>query len=151
MGPSDMCGSWQHLLQLLFLFLIYLILFVYFWPHQATGKIQDLSSPARYQTCTPCIGRHSLHHWTSRGVPTTVACYSYYSHIYKTITQQILYFLTLTVHPALSLEDHTEAHDLGPATLEQKRELRSPDSNTQDSSKSWEYFPKAVQWRREVK
>ena len=47
------------------------------------------------------------------------------------------------MHSALSLEDHTEAQDLGPAALEQKRELRKPDSNTQNSSKRCGYFPKA--------
>ena len=30
----------------------------------------DLSSRARDQTCTPCIGRQSLIHWTSREVPS---------------------------------------------------------------------------------
>ena len=29
----------------------------------------DLSSPARDQTCVPCIGRHILNHWTTREVP----------------------------------------------------------------------------------
>ena len=28
----------------------------------------DLSSPTRNQTCTPCIGRRSLNHWTAREV-----------------------------------------------------------------------------------
>ena len=29
----------------------------------------DLSSPTRDRTCTPCIGRRSLNHWTAREVP----------------------------------------------------------------------------------
>ena len=30
---------------------------------------EDLSSLTRDQTCTPCIGRESLNHWTAREVP----------------------------------------------------------------------------------
>ena len=29
-------------------------------------RVWDLSSPARGQTCAPCIERHSLNHWTTR-------------------------------------------------------------------------------------
>ena len=29
----------------------------------------DLSSPTRDRTCTPCSGRQSLNHWTTREVP----------------------------------------------------------------------------------
>ena len=32
--------------------------------------IWDVSSPTMDQTCTPCIGRWSLNHWTTREVPT---------------------------------------------------------------------------------
>ena len=35
-----------------------------FWP----WGTWDLSSPTRNQTCTPCIGRWSLNHWTTRVV-----------------------------------------------------------------------------------
>ena len=31
----------------------------------------NLSSPTRDQTCIPCIGRRSVHHWTTREVPVT--------------------------------------------------------------------------------
>ena len=33
------------------------------------GHMQDPSSPARDQTCVPCIGRHSPNHWTAREAP----------------------------------------------------------------------------------
>ena len=36
-----------------------------FWP----WGICDLGSPTRDQTHTPCIGRQSLNHWTTREVP----------------------------------------------------------------------------------
>ena len=39
--------------------------FVFWWQ-----GMWDLSSPTRDQTCTPCIGRQSPSHWTTRGVPT---------------------------------------------------------------------------------
>ena len=29
----------------------------------------DPGSPARHRTCTSCIGRQSLHHWTAREIP----------------------------------------------------------------------------------
>ena len=32
----------------------------------------DLSLPTRDQTHTPCIGRQSLNHWTTREVPTMI-------------------------------------------------------------------------------
>ena len=35
------------------------------WP----GAMWDLSSPTRDRTRTPCIGRQSLNHWTTREVP----------------------------------------------------------------------------------
>ena len=31
--------------------------------------IWDLSSQTRDQTCTPCVGRQSFNHWTTREVP----------------------------------------------------------------------------------
>ena len=36
-----------------------------FWPQ----GMWDLSSPTRDQTLTPCIGRPSLNHWTTREIP----------------------------------------------------------------------------------
>ena len=48
-------------------FVTILILFYVFifWPE----GMWDLCSPIRDWTCTPCMGRQSLHHWTARGVP----------------------------------------------------------------------------------
>ena len=40
-------------------------MFLVFWPR----GMWDLSSLTRDQTCTPCIGRWSLNHWTTREVP----------------------------------------------------------------------------------
>ena len=42
-----------------------LLLFFFFWPQ----VMWNLSSPTRNQTCTLCIGRWSLDHWTSKEVP----------------------------------------------------------------------------------
>ena len=39
--------------------------FFFFWPHHVSTW--DLNSPTRDRTCPPCIGRHSLNHWTSGG------------------------------------------------------------------------------------
>ena len=45
---------------------ISLLLYVLvFWPQD----MWDLSSSTRDQTCTPCFGRQSLNHYTSREVP----------------------------------------------------------------------------------
>ena len=48
-------------------FVTILLLFcvLFFWPQ----GMWDLSSPTRDRTCTPCIGRWSLNHWTTREVP----------------------------------------------------------------------------------
>ena len=46
-----------------------------FWPRD----MWDLSSPTRDQTHTPCIGRQSLHHWTTREVP--------FHHIFNIVFQ----------------------------------------------------------------
>ena len=43
------------------------LLFFVFWVFLARG-MWDLSSPTRDWTCTPCIGRRSLSHWTARDV-----------------------------------------------------------------------------------
>ena len=37
-------------------------------------RLWDLSSLTRAQTCTPCIGRQSLNHWTDRAVPSQDFC-----------------------------------------------------------------------------
>ena len=44
------------------LLLLYVLVF---WPQ----GMWDLSSLTRDRTCTPCIGRRSLNHWTAREVP----------------------------------------------------------------------------------
>ena len=48
-------------------FVTILLLFyvLVFWP----GGMWDLSSPTRDRTHTPCMGRRSLNHWTTREVP----------------------------------------------------------------------------------
>ena len=48
-------------------FVTILLLFyvLVFW----LGGMWDLSSPTRDQTRTPCIGRRSLNHWTTKEVP----------------------------------------------------------------------------------
>ena len=46
-----------------------------FWPR----GMWDLSSPTRDRTRTPCIGRRSLNHWTSRDAPLPhiwLSCFS---------------------------------------------------------------------------
>ena len=40
-------------------------MFWFLWPR----GMWDLSFPTRDRTCTPCIGRRSLSHWTAREVP----------------------------------------------------------------------------------
>ena len=49
-------------------FVTILLLFyvLVFWPR----GMWDRSSPTRHRTCTPCIGRQSLNHWTPRDVPS---------------------------------------------------------------------------------
>ena len=49
---------------------ILLLLFyvLVFW----SRGIWDLSFPTRDRTCTPCIGRRSLTHWTAREVPVII-------------------------------------------------------------------------------
>ena len=51
-------------------FVTILLLFyvLIFWP----GSTWDLSSLTRDQTRTPCIGRQSLNHWTTRKVPILI-------------------------------------------------------------------------------
>ena len=49
-------------------FVTVLLLFyvLVFWPR----GMWDPSFPTRDRTCTPCIGRRGLNHWTAREVPT---------------------------------------------------------------------------------
>ena len=42
---------------------------LFFWP----WGMWDLSSPTRDRTHTPCIGRQSFNHWTTREVPGTLS------------------------------------------------------------------------------
>ena len=65
------CGP---ILKSLLNFVTTLLLFyiLVFWPQ----GIWDLSSLTRDRTCTPCIGRRSLNHWTAREVPTMRFWYS---------------------------------------------------------------------------
>ena len=48
-----------------FVTLLLLFYVLVFWPR----GMWDLSSLTRDRTCTPCIGRWSLNHWTTREVP----------------------------------------------------------------------------------
>ena len=48
-----------------FVTILLLFYILVFWP----WGMWDLSSPPRDQTRTPCIGRQSLTHWTTREVP----------------------------------------------------------------------------------
>ena len=62
-----LCGPFlKSLLNLLQYCLCFM--FLAFW----TGGMWYLSSPTRDRTCTPCIGRQSLNHWTTREVPLQV-------------------------------------------------------------------------------
>ena len=47
------------------LLLSYVLDFLFFWPQ----GMWDLRSLTRDRTCTLCIGRRSLNHWTAREVP----------------------------------------------------------------------------------
>ena len=44
-----------------------------FWPQ----GMWDLSSPTRDGIRTPCIGRRSLNHWTTREVPLIFLCFAF--------------------------------------------------------------------------
>ena len=46
----------------------------------------DLSSPARDRTCTPCIGRECLNHWTAREGPKVLDAFDAFSLIIITTT-----------------------------------------------------------------
>ena len=48
-------------------------MFLFFW----LRGMFDLSSFTRDRSCTPCIGRQSLNHWTAREVPmvTFLTCF----------------------------------------------------------------------------
>ena len=56
-----------------FVTLLFLFYVLVFW----SQGMWDLSSLTRDQTCTPCIGRRSLNHWTTREVPRFlfIVCY----------------------------------------------------------------------------
>ena len=50
---------------------IYIYIYIFFF---GTWGIWDLSPVTRDQTCTSCIGRQSLNHWTTREVPRMWLC-----------------------------------------------------------------------------
>ena len=56
----------------LFFFLMFWVWF--FWGGGWARGMWDLGFPTRDRTCTPCIGRWCLHHWTSREVPAGFCC-----------------------------------------------------------------------------
>ena len=59
------CGPiFKSLLNLLQYCLFYVCFFFFFFCYEAY-----LSCPTRDRTCTPCIGRWNLNHWTTREVP----------------------------------------------------------------------------------
>ena len=64
-------------------FVTILVLFcvLFFWGPQA---MWDLNSPTRDQTYTPCTGRQSLNHWTTREVPETSLFLTFTSKSLKT-------------------------------------------------------------------
>lgn len=78
-----------------------------------------------------------------------MASSGYYLHIYKTVNQPTLYVPTLTVCSALSPVRCREAEDLSPALLEQKLQLRSPDSNTQNNPRRQKHFTDEMQRHKE--
>ena len=60
------CGPFvKSLLNLLqYCFLFFMVLVFWLW------GMQELGSPTRNATFTPCVGRRTLNHWTTREVPT---------------------------------------------------------------------------------
>ena len=65
------CGPFSLFLSLYWIYYniasVFYVLF--FWP----WGMWDLSSPTRDRTHTPCIGRQSFNHWTTREVPGTLS------------------------------------------------------------------------------
>ena len=58
-----MCTIFKVFIEFVTVLLLFYVLV--FWPR----GMWDLSSPNRDWTCTPCIGRRSSNHWTTREVP----------------------------------------------------------------------------------
>ena len=74
---------WKVFIEFVTILLLFYVLV--FWPQ----VMWDLSSRTRDQTRTPCIGRWSLNHWTTREVPifkyikcTRKRVFSYYNNNY---------------------------------------------------------------------
>ena len=89
----------QTIFKVFFEFVTILFLFyaLVFWP----CGMWDLSSLTRDLTCTPCIGRRSLNHWTVREVP---------SESFFELCAQSLEFCDLNASSILShLEEEHEA------------------------------------------
>ena len=59
-----MCTIFKVFIESVTVLLLFYVLV--FWP----WGTWDLSSPTRDRTCTPCSGRLSLNHWTTREVPS---------------------------------------------------------------------------------
>ena len=59
--------SWRNFItnSILLLFYLFIYLFIYFWPQ----GMWNLSFPTRDQTCTLCITKWSLSHWTPTKIP----------------------------------------------------------------------------------
>ena len=57
------CGPFKVFIEFVTVLLLFYVLV--FW----LRGMWNLSSPTRDRTCTPCIGRQSLNHWTMREVP----------------------------------------------------------------------------------
>ena len=67
-----------------FLTVLSLLFVLVFWP----PSMWDLSFLTRGQTHTPCIGRQSLTHWTTKEVPRntfSMSIFSYIFHIFCSI------------------------------------------------------------------
>ena len=64
-------------------------MFFFFW----LQDIWYLNSPTRGQTCTPCIGRQSLNHWTAKDIPSV-------SFIILTLTDMFstYHFILISLH-----------------------------------------------------
>ena len=64
-GPFLKLIEFVTILLLLLMFWVGFFFFFFFWP----WGMWNLGSLMRDQTCTPCLGRWSLNHWTAQEVP----------------------------------------------------------------------------------
>ena len=93
-GPS--LKSLLNMLQYCFCFM-----FLVFWPQ----RMWNLSFPTRDRTCTPCIGRWSLNHWTAREVPVCLINNLKYIAQIRPI-EYFYWIFFLTVYPHLSIGEN---------------------------------------------